>query len=228
MVAQSVRYVTILLIYPSYNDIMHVTFYFDPSCPFSWITSRWLLQISNHRDVTIEWKPFSLALKNNELEQTVGESHRDSLRTLRVLLAIQNQHGIPLIDGYTASGMVRHIMGDPLDDAGLKTILSAHLELPESLIGTADDTAYDEELRATIDEAVAIVGNNVGVPTIAYHLSDGTKQGYFGPVLNELPEQSEGLELWDGLAKLATVKSFYELKRNRPDGDPNTASTARC
>lgn len=212
---------------------MKILFYFDPSCPFSWITSRWLLQVSAHRDITIDWRPFSLALKNDELVARDGESihaqsHRDSLRILRVLLAAEQQHNVPLIDSYTASGMIRHILGDPLDDDGIRSVIVNQLELPESLTSAADDTSYDEILKKHIDEAVAIVGNDIGVPTIVFELESGEKQGYFGPVLGGLPELSESLQIWDGLSQLATAKSFYELKRPRPTGNPDVASTARC
>lgn len=212
---------------------MRVTFYFDPICPFSWITSRWLLQVSNEREIDITWKPFCLAMKNNEVEPSDGEddyaqAHRDGLRTLRVLLAAGKEHDTLLIDGYTASGMVHHLMGNRLDDDGIRSMLVDHLNLPDTLLAAADDTTHDNELRTSLDEAIATVGDDIGVPTIVYELPNGTKQGYFGPVLNELPDLEESLAIWDGLSKLATTKHFYELKRNRPDGDPNTASTARC
>lgn len=211
---------------------MDVIFYFDPSCPFSWITSRWLLLVSEHRDVRVTWRPFCLALKNNELVSKPGESphaasHRDSHRMLRVMLAAEKLHGTELITIYNASGMVRHILGEPLSDEAMKTVLH-DLVLPESLLQYADDSSYDTALQHSIAEAVAVVGSDVGVPTIVFENAAGTKQGYFGPVLNELPSQEESLAIWDGLAQLATVKSFYELKRARPAGDPNVASTARC
>lgn len=216
-----------------YNKAMKVSFYFDPSCPFSWITSRWLLQVSAHRDIAIDWRPFSLALKNNELVARDGESvhaqsHRDSLRMLRVLLVAEQQYSVSLIDGYTSSGMIRHILGDPLDDEGIRSVIVNQLELPESLMTAANDDSHDKVLQQHIDDAVAIVGNDIGVPTIIFELESGEKQGYFGPVLNELPELSESLTIWDGLSQLAGVKSFYELKRTRPTGNPDVASTARC
>lgn len=216
-----------------YSAAMSIIFYFDPSCPFSWITSRWLLQVSAHRDITIDWRPFSLALKNDELVARDGESihahsHRDSLRMLRVLLAAEKQHDLSLIDGYTASGMIRHILGDPLDDDGIRSVIVNQLELPESLIAAANDDSHDKVLQQHIDEATTIVGNDIGVPTIIFELASGEKQGYFGPVLNELPELDESLAIWDGLSKLAITKSFYELKRTRPTGNPDVASTAKC
>lgn len=213
---------------------MNVTFYFDLSCPYSWITSRWLLQVSAQRDINITWKPFCLAIKNNELEVEPSEgknaqAHRDALRALRVLMAAHQQHGTTLIDGYTAAGMVRHILGEALDDQGIESMLRDQLQLPVELASHADDTTYDDQFQANIDEAVAVAGKNIGVPTIVYELADGTKQGYFGPVLSELPALDQSLDIWDGLAKLATVSSFYELKRDRSgSGGPDVASTARC
>lgn len=215
-----------------YTSYMTITFYFDPSCPFSWITSRWLLQISSHRDVSVTWQPFCLAIKNDELVEKPGEdrhaqSHRDSLRMLRVMLTAEHDHGVELIRSYTESGMIRHILGERLDDAGIAQVIK-NLELPAELLTEADDTSYDAALRHSLDEAIAVVGNDTGVPTIVFDLPDGTKQGYFGPVLNELPELNDSLAIWDGLSRLATAPGFYELKRSRPTGDPDVGSTARC
>lgn len=211
---------------------MKITFYFDPSCPFSWITSRWLLQISDQRDVDVAWRPFSLALKNDELteksdETSHAQSHRDSHRMLRVMLAAEQTHGVELIRSYTESGMVRHILGDPLDDDGIAWVIR-NLEIPEGIIAAADDASFDEQLQASLDDALSVVGNDIGVPTIVFELPNGSKQGYFGPVLNELPDLEDSLRIWDGLSQLATVPGFYELKRSRPDGNPNVGSTARC
>ena len=124
--------------------------------------------------------------------------------------------------------MVRHIVGDALDDDGLRSMLTDYLHLPDTLLAAADDTSHDTELKASLDEALAVVRDDVGVPILIFTPQDGPQQGYFGPVLNELPEIEESLSIWDGLVKLATVKSFYELKRTRPAGSPNTASTAKC
>ena len=206
---------------------MKVVFYFDPICPFSWITSRWLLQISPHRDVEITWRPFSLALKNDELADTASSSHYPSHRLLRVMLAAERDYSVPMIDSYTASGLLHHVMKKPYDDTGLAQILSS-LDLPASLIAFADNSTLDTALQQSLDQAIAVVGDDVGVPTIVFELPDDSNQGYFGPVLNTLPELSESLDIWDGLTKLATTSSFCELKRTRPSGDPDTASTAKC
>lgn len=213
---------------------MEVEFYFDPCCPFCWITSRWLLMVSSHRNITIEWKPFSLALKNDELAANTdiaakphAKVHRDAHRVLRVMLAAQQQAGTPLIDLYTACGIQHHVAGFELDNELISNVLKEK-NLPDSLLQYADDASLDSQLQSYIDQATQVAGQDIGVPTIVFTATDGTQQGFFGPVLQTLPELDEALDLWDGLSKLATNTSFYELKRSRPDGGPDVASTAKC
>lgn len=211
---------------------MKITFYFDPSCPFSWIASRWLLAVQDSRKVEVDWRPFCLAIKNDELSESSGEAehaqnHRDAHRMLRVMLAAERDHKVPLVDSYNAAGMIRHVLGERLDDGAIQRVL-AELRLSDTLLAAADDASWDARLSSLVDEAAAVAGGDVGVPVIVYRLPDGSLQGYFGPVLNALPDLDESLAIWDGLARLATAKVFYELKRTRPEGDPDTASTARC
>ena len=102
------------------------------------------------------------------------------------------------------------------------------LELPAELLAAADDTSLDEMLQAELDTAIAVAGVDIGVPTIVFSDKAGDRLGYFGPVLNELPETlEESLDIWDGLEKLARTSSFYELKRSR-SGGPDVFSTAKC
>lgn len=210
---------------------MNVTFYFDPSCPFCWITSRWLLMVSSQRNLDITWQPFSLAIKNNELEPRDDESehaalHRASHRVLRVMAAAE-KNGAKLIDLYTTSGVKHHVAGFDFDDDHLREILTEN-NLPLELAAAADDTSYDQALRDSMQGALDAAGQDIGVPTIVFTNETGQKQGFFGPVLQTLPDASEALDLWDGLSKLATNSSFYELKRSRPSGDPDVYSTAKC
>lgn len=209
-----------------------VEFYFDPSCPWCWVTSRWLLYVSNYREINVTWRPFSLALKNNSLEGTADESPyavkaHQSHRVLRVMIHALRQHGIPLIDSYTAFGIKHHTAGFDYNNEWIASVLD-EMGLPAELIKAADDTTLDEFLQVELQSAIEVVGQDVGVPTIVFTSQAGNKLGYFGPVIRELPERDEALKLWDGLANLATVGSFYELKRNRPNGGPDIASTAKC
>ena len=209
---------------------MNIDFYFDPSCPFSWITSRWLLVASNSRDINVSWKPFSLALKNKELAE--GDNphragHLAAHRLLRVMSAAEQNNDASLSDLYTVSGLKRHVLNEDITDEFIKTILSDQ-NLPASLLEAVDDETYDAALQAHVDEAVSIGGSDIGVPFIVFESTDGGKQGFFGPVLQTLPPESESLDMWDGLSKLATNASFYELKRSRPQTMPDTSSTANC
>ena len=207
----------------------NVIFYFDPSCPFCWITSRWLLQVSSKRDITIEWRPFSLAIKNGELENDKfpDTKHGAAHRVLRVMVAAQTEHGASLIDLYTAAGFNYHGAGIEYNDGLLADLLS-EFNLPADLLATADSTDHDVQLRASIKAATDVAGEDIGVPTIVFINEDGEQQGFFGPVLQTLPDMDESLDLWDGLSKLATNSSFYELKRSRPAGGPDVASTTKC
>lgn len=206
-----------------------IDFYFDPSCPFCWITSRWLLQVQQERDIDVTWRPFSLALKNDELgadgtDSAHGAAHRPAHEVLRVMLAAADR-GASLIDLYSAFGRRNHVDRRSYDAAMIAEVL-AELDLPADLADAATDGSYDERLQAEITSATDLGGTDIGVPFIAFHGEDGRAQGYFGPVLNEMPGTDEGLRLWDGLERLGTVSSFYELKRTRPQGGPDTRGTA--
>ena len=210
-----------------------IEFYFDPTCPFSWITSRWLLQVSAERDINVTWRQFSLALKNDELTPKDGDNayvvaHRASHRVHRVILAAVRDHGASMIELYSEFGIRFHIMEREFDDEVILEVLAAK-GLPASLLSFADDASLDADLQAEIDSAIDAAGKDIGVPTIVFTAADGERLGYFGPVLNALPDTMvESLAIWDGLEKLATVKSFYEIKRNRPGGGPEVFSAARC
>lgn len=207
-----------------------VDFYYDPSCPFCWITSRWLLQVSAQRKIDITWRPFSLAMKNDELTQQAGESKyaaasRSAHRVARVIEAARQQ-GAAAIDLYAAFGRRHHVGGSAFDDAMIQEVL-AEQNLPAELAAAADDASHDAQLAAELQSAIDVVGQDIGAPTIVFYLQGGSKQGYFGPVLQELPDVDESLRIWDGVAQLASSTSFYELKSTRPSGGPNVASTAK-
>lgn len=210
--------------------MQRVDFYFDPSCPFCWITSRWLLQVSQERETDIRWRPFSLAIKNDELandgsdKSPHGEGHRAAHRVLRVIAAAEQQ-GASLIELYSAFGRPYHLEDRSFDDALIADVLAAQ-GLPAELLEAADDAAFDEHLNDELQSALDVVGDDTGVPTIVFVSDSGEKTGYFGPVLNGMPSKEEGLAIWDGLTALGTVSAFYELKRTRPGGGPDTASTS--
>jgi len=187
--------------------------------------------VSGERDINITWQPFSLAIKNDVLPGGGGSSdhaelYRSSHRVLRVLLAA-HKGGAQLVDLYTDFGIARHLSGDDFTDELIARIVQRR-QLPAACAQAADDVSYDSAIRASMNEALELTGQDVGVPIIVFENKDGSKNGYFGPVLQTLPDLEESLALWDGLSALAANTNFYELKRTRPSGNPDVYSTAKC
>lgn len=203
---------------------MDVAFYFDPACPWCWVTSRWILMSSNERAINIEWRLFSLAYKNGELSKDKEGSHRPSHRVERVLLAAAKQ-GASLQDLYTHFGIKHFLSGEEYSDAVIADVLK-DLKLEQNLGEAADDDSLDQELIESSEAALRSVGQDIGVPTIVFKLA-GKEKGFFGPVLKALPDQAESVKLWDSLVELTKYDGFYELKRGR-DGQPDVYSTAKC
>ncbi|HMQ95962.1 MAG TPA: DsbA family protein [Candidatus Saccharibacteria bacterium] len=207
-----------------------IEFYYDPICPFCWITSRWLLQVSAERTINITWRQFSLALKNDELAPRGDESehalsHRDSHRIHRVIRQATSQQLASSIDLYSTFGTRHHLEKRPYDDELIQEVLAAH-HLPVELLQAANDTSIDTRLMRELDAALDAAGTDIGVPVIVFTDKNNKRLGYFGPVLNELPDSlDESLAIWDGLEQLATTSSFYEIKRTR-SGYPIVDSTA--
>lgn len=180
----------------------------------------------------VTWRQFSLALKNGSLIKSGNESShakaaRQSHRVHRVIRKASQEENASVIELYSEFGIRRHIMEKSFDDQLISEVL-AEKGLPGELAKSADDDSLDAGLQAEIDSAIEAAGEDIGVPTIVFTDKNGKRLGYFGPVLNELPSDlEESLAIWDGLEKLATVSSFYEIKRARPGG-PNVFSAARC
>ena len=209
---------------------MKVNFYFDPSCPFCWVTSRWLLMVSGKRELEIDWRLFSLAIKNSELGGGDGRSkgfdHLPAHRVERVMLAASKQ-GAQLDEMYKTFGIKHFLAGDEYDDAVIVSALN-QLKLNPDLIKAADDSSLDDELVTSTNEAVEIVGQDIGVPTIVFTMEDGSSSGFFGPVIQTLSDQDEAVEMWDSLINLVKHPYFFELKRGRTQGGPDVVSTAKC
>lgn len=207
----------------------NIDFYFDPSCPWCWVTSRWLVEVSEERDIHINWFPFSLAIKNDELtgNDTTGhlEPHLKAHKIMRMIEAIYDKEGLNRGDLYTEFGRA-YYLDKTIDDEQLIEAVLDRLGLDDSYKDEANNVAHDVALEGHIKTAVEIVGDDVGVPLIVFTSIEGKKQGYFGPVLQGMPDKEEGLELWDGLSKLAESTKFFELKRSRTGG-AKPATTSR-
>ncbi len=191
---------------------VRVDFYFDPVCPWCWITSRWLVDVAAQRDIAVRWRPFSLLLKNgSDPDDPDGapRSHVQGLRALRVVAAAADAHGDETVGPlYTRLGARYHHDQERTFD--LATVLEA-VGLPAALAAAAQDSSWDSVIEASMKEALAVAGEDVGVPLIVF---DG-ERGFFGPIISKAPTGTAAAEMFDHVAALASFDGFWELKRDR-------------
>lgn len=183
----------------------------DPTCPFAWMTSRWLIDVAGQRGLAIRWRLMSLAVVNEaEMGDVYSEYLEPSWRALRLMHATDIAHGNAALGGlYTAIGMRHHVGRRPIDTDLLVEAL-AEAALPAALLEAADDRGLDEAIRSSHGESQEAVGTNIGTPIIRV-----AGRAFFGPVVNPAPKGSEALRLFDALVELAGVPGFSELKRGR-------------
>ncbi|APE21647.1 MULTISPECIES: mycothiol-dependent nitroreductase Rv2466c family protein [Streptomyces] len=194
-------------------------FYFDPMCPWAWMTSRWMLEVEQVRPVDVRWKVMSLAVLNeNRLDELPAE-YRELLTQawgpVRVVVAAQQLHGDEVVGKlYTALGTRFHNNGEGATREAIVDAL-AEVGLPAELVEYADKDTYDTELRASHAEGIDKVGQDVGTPVIAVPGPDGDEVAFFGPVVTPTPRGEAAARLWDGTLLVASTPGFYEIKRTR-------------
>ncbi len=208
-------------------DHADIHFYWDPVCPFAWMTSRWIEKVAAQKDYSVDYRFISLRLINTDVDYAAHfppeyeQGHTAGLRMLRVAARARAEHGRGVMgDLYSALGTaiwdVRRedesthhaFVGSPehvvtaLERAGL----------PVELADALDDESWDAQLAAETEEALALTGRDVGTPIIQFRPPDGL--AFFGPVISRLPSDEQAVELWDHVVGLASFDGFAEMKRS--------------
>lgn len=196
--------------------------FFDPLCPWAWMTSRWLLEVEKVRPVDVSFELMSLAVLNEgrDLPDEYAAMMRRAWGPVRVLVAAARAHGDEVLPGlYTAIGERKHPGGRGNDEQDLKAVVAEALEqegLPDSLLEAWEQVPGDEidvDLRARQKKAIDLVGPDVGTPIVQV---DGV--AFFGPVVTPAPKGEAAGRLWDGCLLVAGTPGFYEIKRSRDVG----------
>ena len=206
-----------------------VNFYFDPVCPFAWLTSKWVRLVMAQRDYTVDWRFISLRMVNAHVDYDAHfpaeyeAGHTAGLRLLRVAAQTRAEHGREAVGGLYAGLGAKIFDTDPpeRDDAehrelrGTRGFVEPVLEragLPLELADALEDESLDVVIREETDEALSLTGKDVGTPII--HVEPPTGVAFFGPVISRLPSEADAGRLWDHVIGLAGFPGFAELKRS--------------
>jgi hypothetical protein len=192
--------------------------WFDPICPFAWMTSRWLLEVEQVRDVHVDFHVMSLSVLNDGRED-LPEFYRNLLDVgwgpVRVAIAAEQEHGTEVLrDLYTALGTRIHPRDEKIGH-DLYVAALAEVGLPASLADAATDDRFEDALRASHRAGMEPVGEDVGTPVIHVPGTGGEQVAFFGPVVIPAPRGEAAGRLWDGVLTVAGVDGFFELKRSR-------------
>jgi len=207
------------------SDNYDIEFFWDPVCPFAWITSRWIEKVSAQTDYKVDWRFISLRLLNKDKDYATAfppdyeRGHTAGLRMLRVAAKIRTElgrdqmgllyagYGKAYFDQERGSGMRRRLG----TVEHITEILTA-VGLPTEFAAAADDASWDAEIEAETELALSRTGRDVGTPIITFEPPDGVS--FFGPVISRVPSDEQAVELWNAVITLAKFPSFAEMKRS--------------
>lgn len=204
-----------------------VEFFWDPMCPWAWITSRWVTEVAKQRDLSVDWRFISLRMLNGHRDYATDfpdgyvAGHGSGLKLLRVAAAVRDAEGpgrmAALYSQFGGDVHVRERRADIVGDfeAGFPDYLRS-VGIETRYIDAANDESLDVVIQAETDEALSRTGKEVGTPILSF-TDKGHRQSFFGPVISRVPNRDEALPLWDALWTIATFDGFAEIKRSLRD-----------
>lgn len=207
-------------------------FFFDPVCPWAWLTSRWVVEVQSQRTYDVRWRPISLKYLNRDntadwYTDQYKRWHAMGHEALRVALRLDDEFGNDGVSRlYTAIGNEGHVKGRRDDfAASTEAFVGECLEiagLDRRLVESAFDASYDSRIERSSEEALGRTGRDVGTPILTFRPGQPNEGSFFGPVIARIPRGDEALRLWDAVEILATTPGVSELKRSLRD-QPNFA-----
>ena len=202
-----------------------IEFFWDPVCPFAWITSRWVLKVAEQTDYAVDWRFISLRVLNKERDYArdfppeYEHGHTAGLRMLRTAAAVRAEIGRdamePLYTALSSSFFEAEPNPDYRDTLGTVAMVADALDnagLPRSFATAADDDSWDAEIEAETELALDRTGRDVGTPIITFNPPEGLS--FFGPVISRVPDDEDAVPLWNAVITLASYPGFAEMKRS--------------